>query len=136
MKQAEAIKAFISIKKLNSQDVSPRVAQNIFRLYKELQSVYDFQIQEEQKIFKKHPNFDVSIGGIKMNNSNDPVEKEQSSKEILEINNELKELGNTNTVVNFEKITINTMHEDIKLSGEDIANLEPFIMFVYGPPQI
>ena len=134
MKQKDAVNAYISAKKLNSLDVTPMTAQTIFELFRALQPAWDFQLQEEQKIFAKHPKLDVGTLSIKMENPDDLEEKANAEKEITEINQELKDLANVETVINFQKRNINAMFDkNIKVSGEDIANLDPFITFVYGP---
>ena len=127
--QSKAIKAYLSARKLNSQDVSPKLAKTIFELFRALQPVWDFQAQEERKIFDKHPNADVLSGSMKIQDPDNPQSIEDAIKELSQLNEELKELGEVETSVDFKKLKINVSNENLKFSGEDIANLEPFVEF-------
>lgn len=128
MKQGEAIKAYKSAIYLNQQKLSGSMAKKVFLLTKALQPVWDFQVQEEDKIFADHPMYDPSINGIRM--PDDPEEKKKAILEVEQINKELKVIGEVDSDVEFEKFDFDLSAEQIKLSGEDIGNLGPFINFI------
>ena len=131
IKQNEAVKAYKSLQDLNHVKISSwKAAKQIYELFKKFKPAYDFQVQEEQKIFFLHPDFDMSIGGIKLTD-----DKEQHKKAIAEtkqIEKELDDLGNLDfEIEDFDSpIEINLGDEPyLKLSGEDIGNLEKLINF-------
>lgn len=126
MKQKDAIKAYLSARKLNIQDASPKNAKVFFELMQALQPTWDFQVQEERKVFAKHPNFDPMSKTIKMEGEHD---KNAVTSELKEIDTELSDIGNVESTIDFAKRTINVGNENFKLSGEDYANLEQFLDF-------
>lgn len=131
VKQGVIVKAYKSAIDLNKQKISSgKIAKKIYELVNKLKPTYEFQLQEEEKIFEAHPNFDIRIGGIRIMNQNDPIEKEQANSEAKEIEKELNGLSNLDVDLDFDIFDIDLEAiPDLKISGEDIGNLESFINF-------
>lgn len=132
IKQSEAIKAFRSIRDLNCQKMpSGKLAKQVYELYTKLKPAYDFQVQEEQKIYIDHPEFDPSIGGISLKGKT-PEEKQKAIEEAKAIDNELQELSDLDFELDYdERFTIDLDKiPSVQFSGEDIGNLEKFINFI------
>ena len=131
VKQGAIVKAYKSAMDLNKQKISSgKIAKQIYELVNKLKPTYDFQLQEEEKIFEEHPNFDIRIGGIRIMNQNDPIEKQQANSEAKEIEKELNDLSNLDVDLDFDIFDIDLeIIPDLKISGEDIGNLEGFINF-------
>ena len=133
VKQSEAVKAWKSIRALNGQSLrSAKLAKKIYELSLKLQKAYDFQTQEEQKIFEAHPEFNPAIGGIPLNNKTEE-ERKIAKEEVKEVGDALKELGELDFDMDDYKpfnIDLDQYEGIIQLSGEDIGNLQKFINFV------
>lgn len=130
MTQFEAVKAYMSLRTLNAQRTSGRVAKKIFDLMNKLKPLWEFQTQEEQKLFEKYPFLDPQTMRLNLGDSEmDADEKLQLTKEIKQAFDELS--GAELDEKEFEpyKFEIDLENEDLKLSGEDIANLSPFVTF-------
>ena len=130
MTQIEVVRAYFAAKRLNAQPFPGQTAMKIFMLVKKLQPTVDFQIQEENKILAKYPSFDPIQNGCKT----DDLSKEGIAKatEIVKaVNDELNALGKIEvTDLKIEPFTISESElEAIKISGEDIGDLSPFITF-------
>lgn len=128
MIQRDAVKAYNSIKILNHEKLSGQTAKKVFLLFKALQPIYDFQFQEEEKVLTSHPMYDPQMMGVKLPDG--PEEKKKALAELDKINAELKAIGDLECEVKFEKFDFDLSKENIKLSGEDIGNLEEFINFI------
>jgi len=130
--QSEAIKAYKTVLNLNKQKFSSgKIAKNIYDLYTELQPIFQFQIQEENKIFSEYPDFDPQLGGIKL--TNDPEQREKAKRDSDQIDDKLKELAELENEIKFEpfELSFDQLEADsIKISGEDIGNLSKFIKFI------
>ena len=130
MTQAEVVRAYIAAKKLNTQPFPGQTAKKIFMLVRTLQPYMDFQVQEEEKILAKYPDFDPIQNGCKTKDfSQEGIAK---ATEIAKaVNAEAKKLGDLEiTDLKFEHFSISEAEqENIKISGEDIGILEPFITF-------
>ena len=130
IKQNIAMKAYVSVKDLNQQKLSSgKVAKQVYELTNKLKPAYDFQIQEEQKIYASHPDFDPSIGGIRLENKTDE-EKKLATENIKKIDTELKDLANVDFEIDFEKFDFDLAQNSVRISGEDIGNLDMFINFI------
>ena len=130
IKQNIAMKAYVSVKDLNQQKLSSgKVAKQVYELTNTLKPAYDFQIQEEQKIYASHPDFDPSIGGIRLENKTDE-EKKLATENIKKIDTELKDLANVDFEIDFEKFDFDLAQNSVRISGEDIGNLDMFINFI------
>lgn len=130
IKQLEAMKAYQSINDLNKQKLSSgKLAKQVYDLSSKLKSTFDFQIQEEQKIYNDHPEFDPTIGGIRLEGKS-IEERKQYAEEIKQIDKELRELAELDVEIDFEPFEFNLEANNVKISGEDIGNLEKFINFI------
>lgn len=132
IKQTEAVKAYQSLKDLNKQKLSSgKLAKQIYDLTAKLKSAYDFQVQEEQKIFELHPDFDPIVGGIRLDGKTDE-EKAIASEEIKTMNRELESISDLDfELEDYEPFELKFDSEpDLKISGEDIGNLEKLIKFI------
>lgn len=127
MKQKEAVQAYLSLKKLNEQDLSLKVAKKVFDLFIKLRKAWDFQVQEELKIHERYPEIDPTTSSIKFTN----VEERDKALEIIKkFNADADDLGNLEFEIEFKPFTIVMDGEpNVKLSGSDISNLSPFITF-------
>lgn len=131
IKQNEAVKAYRSLQDLNKQKVSSGNAKIIYDLFKKVSPAFEFQTQEEKKILTAHPEFDPNLGGIRLENKTDEQKKE-AANEIKQIEQEFMDLADLDFEVEGldSPIEINLMAEpNLKLSGEDIGNLEKLIVF-------
>lgn len=130
-KQNDIIKAYKSAIYLNQQKFSSgKIAKKIYELVTKLKPTYDFQLQEEQKLFDAHPNFDIRNGIMKIINPNDENEIEKAKKEAKEIEKELSDLSDLDVDLDFDIFDIDLeITPELKISGEDIGNLEKFINF-------
>lgn len=130
IKQYEAVKAYRSISELNKQKLSSgRIAKQIYDLTSKLQPAFDFQVQEERKIYGEHPEFDFALNGIKLEGKTEE-EKKASINEIKQIEKELKDLSELDFDIESDIFDINLDENRIEISGEDIGNLEKFINFI------
>ena len=130
IKQSEAMKAYQSVNDLNKQKLSSgKLAKQVYDLSSKLKSAFDFQIQEEQKIYNDHPEFDPTIGGIRLEGKSNE-ERKQCAEEIKQIDKELRELSELDFEIDFEPFDFSLEANNVKISGEDIGNLEKFINFV------
>lgn len=131
MTQFEAVKAYISLKALNSQRTSGKIAKKIFDLMTLLKPSWDFQVQEENKVYEKYPMLDPKTMTIDLGKT--PEERNERTKMAVEIKKAFDDFGGTEFVLpeNLDqyKFHIDLDSENLKLSGEDIANLAPFITF-------
>lgn len=129
MKQGEAVRAYKSALDLNKQKLSSGIlARKVFNLVKILQPMWDFQLQEERKIFEKHPMYDLSVNGIKI--PKEEPARSEALKEVEQINKEIKSIEDLDIDIEFEKFDFDLNVGNISISGEDIGNLEPFINFI------
>lgn len=127
MTQKEAVKAYLSVKKLNEQDTSIKTAKKVFDLFTKLRKAWDFQVQEELKLCERYPEINPVSHGIKYSNDEERV---KALEIINKFNTEADELGNIEFEIEFEPFTIISDSEpNIKLSGADINNLSAFISF-------
>ena len=125
IKQRDAVKAYQALKKLNSQETSGSIALKIFNTMNKLQSMFDFQIQEERKILEKHPQFNPVEGKIKIENG----DQEAAIAELKAIDDEFGKLASIENDVDIESFVINTNAESIKISGDDIKALDGIVEF-------
>ena len=130
MTQNEVVKAYLAAKRLNSQPFPGQTAMKIFMLVKKLQPTIDFQIQEENKIWAKYPDFVPELNGCRTTGSSkEEIDKARSIAKAVD--DELTQLGNLEVSdLNIEPFSI-TENElaSIQISGEDIGYLMPFISF-------
>jgi len=130
MTQNEVVKAYLAAKRLNSQPFPGQTAMKIFMLVKKLQPTIDFQIQEENKIWAKYPDFVPELNGCRTTGSSkEEIDKAKSIAKAVD--NELTQLGNLEVSdLNIETFSISENElANIQISGEDIGYLMPFISF-------
>lgn len=130
MTQNEVVKAYLAAKRLNSQPFPGQTAMKIFMLVKKLQPTIDFQIQEENKIWAKYPDFIPELNGCRTTGSS-KEEINKATSIAKAVDDELTKLGNLEVSdLNIEPFSI-TENElaNIQISGEDIGYLMPFISF-------
>ena len=129
MKQGEAIRAYKSAMDLNRQKLSSGVlARKFFLLTKALQPAWDFQLQEERKIFSEHPLYDNAVNGVHI--PKEEPGRTEALNETQKIRDELKAIEELDFDIEFERFDMDLESENIQISGEDIGNLEPFINFI------
>ena len=129
MTQIEAVKAYAAAKALNQQTLTGFIAKKIFTLTQKLQPCWDFEMQEEKKIYEKYPTYDPNKGVCRARDRSEEAIKE-ASEEAEAVSKDLKELQELEIEpINFEKFTILLENENIKISGEEIGSLAPFIDF-------
>jgi len=127
MKQKEAVQAYLSAKKLNEQETSAKTALKVFNLFTKLRKAWDFQVQEELKLFERYPEVDREKHGIKYSTKE---EFEKAESIIKKFNEEADELADLDFEIDFEPFVIKLdVETGIKLSGADIGNLSEFIKF-------
>lgn len=130
MKQKDLVEAYIAAKKLNEQTLkSGKIAKKIFELTSGLKRFFDFQVQEENKIFAEHPKYDLELGGIPLGDNPSEEVKKQAEEELNVISNKLKELNGLESEFEFESFTISLDSVNLTISGKDIGTLSPFITF-------
>ena len=129
VKNIDAVKAFTSLSDLNRHKFNDgHIARKVYNLMNSLQPVFEFQVQEERKIYKEHPNYDPRNHGI--NFAEKGILREDAQKEIEQIDAELEKLANLESDVAYEAFEIDLSKESVPLSGEDYGNLRNFVNFV------
>lgn len=129
IKQSEAVKAYQSIQGLNRQKFnSGKIAKKIYELTMKLKSAFDFQLQEEEKIYSKYPDFDPMIGGFHI--GKDDENREKKISDVKEINKQLKEIADLDFDLDFEPFDLDLEIYNVQISGEDIGNLQKLVNFI------
>lgn len=130
MTQRDQVRAYIAASKLNRLTLPISIAKKVFTLVDRLQPSWDFQAQEEKKIYDAHPMYNPEIGGcIPEDDSLEARHKaEQEARLVVEA---LKQLAETEVEqFEFEPIEISEELQDrIELSGEEVGYLKPYITF-------
>ena len=130
MTQGDAIKAYIAVNELNKQTFSGQTAKKIFALYTKLKPLYDFQVQEEKKIFEKYPQFNPNINGCPIKDPNDEAEVTTAKAVAKEVDEALKKLNELPADIQYESFMISTEEQaNLKISGQFIGYLKGFIEF-------
>lgn len=127
MKQSKCVQAYKAILKIMAQDTSLPTARKVFKLSKKLQDAWEFQINEERKIFERHPDVDPDTGSVSYPTGDKELEKKMLD-ELNDFDKEMKELGDMDQTVEAEPFTISE-EENIKIAGKDIQALEDLITF-------
>lgn len=119
MKQGKIITAHQALMNLNRQQLSLPIAYNIHKMMKQTQKAWDFQVEQEQKLFEKYQPKPTKNGGL-----------EFSAKEYeKEFNDYIKELSNMESDIEVTPISIQ-LAENVKISPSDIEALDGFVEFV------
>lgn len=115
MKQGNYVSAYKAIQNIQTLRMPVDLALAFFRVKKNLQDQWDFQLQEEQKIFSK---YHVTQGqnGLQLE---DPKKQEAFMKELRKLS-ELEIDGNV------EKVSVK-IDGRIEMSVEDIEALSEFM---------
>lgn len=117
VKQRDVISAYKILNRLNADILPLTISFKIFKLKKALQSQFDWQIEEERKIFEKF-NVRQTESGLAPEDPNDtPVVIKQ-----------MEELGNADVDVDIDKISIPLVAE-IRIAPNEFDVLEKFIEF-------
>ena len=119
--------AFMAARKLCAQDTLSRAyGKKAYQLRRLLQPVVDYRVEEEKKIFERHPRVDRQTMTITFT---DDAEKDEALDELRKTRAELDELAGTEwDRIEFERFTI-PAGETVRISGDEMGALEPFIEF-------
>lgn len=119
--------AFMAARKLCAQDTLSRAyGKKAYQLRRLLQPVVDYRVEEETKIFERHPRVDRQTMTITFT---DDAQKDEALDELRKTRAELDELAGTEwDRIEFERFTI-PAGETVRISGDEMGALEPFIEF-------
>ncbi len=119
VKHCQIGKIYNAVKNISSQRIPAEKAYKIFRLKKDLRELLEFAVAEEAKLFDKYK--------VKVKNGN--IEADDIGV-IEKLNEELKELCNTEIELDFERIKFEEKDfENIKMSADEFEALEGVIVF-------
>lgn len=128
LKQGQIIAAYKALSRIMDQPTSLPVAKKIFDLQKLMQPAWEFQLREEEKIAGKYPDVDPMTASVHYE-TNDPEDKKAKLAALDSFVRELTELGEMETELSFDPVTIYTEMENIKIAGNDIKALNGFVNF-------
>ena len=128
MKQGAIIAACHALDKIMDQDLSLKMAKQVFDMRESLQNSWDFQVMQERKILAKHPNVDPRTFTVSYDAENPELEKERLA-ELDSFNKEMKDLAEMERDLSVEPIVLRSSEENIKIAGNDIKALRGFITF-------
>jgi len=118
MKQGRIVQAYRVIEKLAGQDFPLRDSYKLFRMKKQLQPVRDFRIEEEKKLFEKHP-----ITGQDGNMLNFATQEDAQA-----VNKTIEELNGMEADVTVKPITLH-LTDAVTIAPAEIELLEGFVEF-------
>ena len=120
MKQIKYVLAYKVIDKIKNNDSVPSdLSYTFFRIRKILQPQWDFQLEEETKIFNKYNPKNTGNGTFKFDNPDDAPKFAE----------EIENLSNIEVEDSFDKVQFKP-DDRINLSIEDLEVLEPFVEYV------
>jgi hypothetical protein len=119
MKQHEAVKAYKALINLGQEKLPFDVAYALYQKKKELQDVFDFQVEQEKKLIEQ---YHASIDEKGFFHTENPVHMPLLQKELAELR-ECK----TNKIIQQIEIKI---PDDLKISIDELEPLLPIIKFV------
>lgn len=119
MKLGKAIDALEALRKINRQDTSTTTARRVFELKKKFESAAEFMQQEEGKILAHYTYENKGNGRIEF------ADVETANKYRAE----RKALSDEEYEIEFKPIKIHAI-EGIRVSGEDVGNLDGIIEFI------
>ena len=130
MKQGKGMIAYKALSKLMGETLNLHTAKKVFDMHMKLQKIWDFQLNEEQKILKRHPNVDPVTASVQYNENDEETKKAR----LAELDSFTKELAALSEIehddIVIEPITIAIDAEPaIKMTGNDIKALEGFVTF-------
>lgn len=116
MKQAKVIKLHQVIEKLSKQDFPLPQSYKLFKIRKQLQPAIDFRLEQEQKLFEKHPIVEQQGGSVRFSTPEDAAAVETA----------LREMADMEIDVNITPVTL-PMLETITITPEELEILEGVI---------
>lgn len=123
--QGQLVAAYIPVVNLNQQTISRVYSKKIYQLKKTLETVLEYQRQEEEKLL-------VTYGGhVEPDNvtvSFDGEDNEEKHNRMIDYAKARKELLDSDAVVEIEPFTIPS-DVAVEVSGEDMEKLEGIITF-------
>lgn len=123
MKQPDIIKAYKTIQKYENERLPMKISYALHKTRVLLQTQWDFQAEREQALIEKYqPEF--TKDGMQFKD-------EDTAKQFAaEFQKELNEMAELDVDLgSFNKPTV-PLSDDVQLTVDDIATLEPFIEFV------
>ena len=126
--QEKAFKAYAALKKLSDVPMAFSKAKVIFDLKQKLQPCWDFQTQEEQKIFDMYPDLDVQTMTINLEGKDEEARK-KALEDSKEIDQKLRELGKMDSGFEETEPVKLVLSDDprITISAKDIEYLSTFV---------
>lgn len=118
MTQIEAVKAYKVLTEIGGMKMPVQTAYKLFTLKKALQPAFEFQVEQERAIAERYQAF-VDHEGVYH------TWKDEDKPAFAQ---ELYDLGNAECSVEVKPIEIQ-MGENILLSPDDMAALDPFVTF-------
>ena len=123
--QGQLVMAFGPVMRLNAQSVSREYSKKIYQLKKTLESVLEYQRQEEEKLLEKYGGH---IESDNMTVSFDGKDDEEKHNRMINYAKARKELLDSDAVAKIEPFTIPS-DVVVEISGEDMEKLEGIITF-------
>lgn len=118
MTQGNLIRAYKAVNALTEQRLPLPISYKLFKLKKSLQPVWDFQLQEEERIFNLYPPTDREGNQYKFATPEDAQGFREAFKELREMESDIE----------FKPLNL-PMLESMNLSGEEIDALTDVIFF-------
>lgn len=118
MKQSKITQACKVLNSLSEQRLPLPVSYQIMKLRKALQTAWEFQIQEEQRIFSLFPPVSFENNQYKFKTPEDAQGFKEAFSELAEMENDIE----------FTPLNLPLMNE-MSLSAKDIEALQDFVFF-------
>lgn len=119
MKLGKAMNALEALRKINRQNTSTTTARRVFELKKKFETAAEFMQQEEEKILARYKYEDKGNGRIEF------ADVETANKYRAE----RKALAESEFEIEYKPIRIHEI-EGIRISGEDVGDLEGIVEFI------
>ncbi len=124
MTQGRMVKAYKALLEIGQQRLPSTISYKLFKLRRQLQPAWDFQIERETQIFEMYP----------------PVQQEdrkffkfESPEAKQDFEEAFKELNDMEPEIPFDPINVPLLPE-MRLSGNDLETLEDFVFFTSDEP--
>ena len=124
MKQSKLARAYKVLNDLGQQRLPSMIAYKLFKLKKQLQPVWDFQVEQEQQIFEMYPPVQKEDNAFKF-------ESPEQKKGFLDA---FDELNNMESDLEITPINVPLLPE-MRLSGNDLEILEDLVFFTTDEPE-
>lgn len=118
MKQSKITQACKVLNSLSEQRLPLPISYKIMKLRKALQTAWEFQIQEEQRIFSLFPPESIEDNHYKFKTPEDAQGFKDAFDELAEMENDIE----------FTPLNLPLMNE-MSLSAKDIEALQDFVFF-------